>query len=82
MKRLQSLYNHLQSDYPNLPGNLAGNPEALLSKLLMAATHGEGLATKGGLFFLDSESSEEPIDWEMAYDEGEELWNRDCVHWL
>ncbi len=64
LKRLQSLYTHLQSDCPDLPLGTSDNPEDFLAKLLMRGS-GEG---KGELFYPD-----ESVDWDKAYNKGEQL---------
>ena len=70
LRRLQSLFNHLHSEYPNLP-DMNGDPEEFLAKLSAGGLGGGNQ----GLFFLDGglfgdEDSSNSMDWNLAYDNG------------
>lgn len=71
MRRLQSLYNHLQSEHPDLPTSIGDHPEDLLTQLYMSLA-GEGPGKQGGLYFLDGvlDNTGGNVDWDLAYNEG------------
>ena len=73
MKRLQGLYSHLQSEYPDLPANLRDHPEKLLQMLMQGGGdfNAESLLYAGREFSEEEEEEEEEsVDWELAYDDG------------
>ena len=57
LKKLRSLYQHLQLEYPDLPDVIGDHPEDLLAKL---GYYVHGAGTRPG----------DNVDWNLAYNKG------------